>query len=115
MDMIYSGYDCEVDLWSIPDGLYLGHDKPVYKIDYWFLVNKHLWIHCKNFEAFVHLSKDDKLNLFYHTDGIALTTKGYLITTPGLLIGNKSIAMMPELVPGWDYRNAYGYCSDYLK
>lgn len=115
MEVIYAGYDCEVDLWHLPEGLFLGHDKPFYKIDYWFLVNKNLWIHCKNYEAIVYLSKVKELNLFYHTEGIALTTKGFLITAPGLLTGEKSVAMMPELAKDWDFRNAYGICTDYVK
>ena len=115
MDVIYAGYDCEIDLWYKSGGLYLGHDEPFYKIDYCFLVNKNLWIHCKNIEALVYLSVNDKLHLFYHTDGIALTTKGFLWTAPGLLIGSKSIAAMPELIENWNIKNAYGICTDYIK
>jgi hypothetical protein len=114
MNTVYSGYDCEIDLWRTDNGLFLGHDIPKYKIDYHFLVNNHLWIHCKNIEAFVHLSQDKQLHLFYHTDGIAITTKGYLWTAPGLLLGYKSIAVMPEMIGEWDIKGAYGICTDHV-
>jgi hypothetical protein len=113
MNAIYDGFDAEVDVWHTPDGLFLGHDKPQYRIDYSFLVNRHLWIHCKNNQAFVYLSQDDKLHLVIHNEGIALTTKGYLWTAPGCLLGKKSIAVMPELVNDWNISEACGVCSDY--
>lgn len=113
MNVIYAGYDCEVDLWWYPDGLFLGHDEPKYEIDYHFLVNKHLWIHCKNIEAIVYLSQDTRLHLFYHKEGVTYTSKGYLITEHGKLVNNKSIACMPELINDWDITSAYGICTDY--
>jgi hypothetical protein len=113
MNAIYDGFDVEIDVWWKDDGLYLGHDEPKYKIEYHYLVNKHLWIHCKNIESFVYLSQDSKLHLVYHMVDIALTTKGFLWTAPGLLLGHKSIAVMPELADGWDISMAYGVCTDY--
>ena len=110
---IYAGYDAEVDIWHTEKGLFTGHDKPIYKIDYSFLVNRKLWIHCKNIEAFVNLSYDETLHLVYHSKDIALTTRGYLWTAPGLMLGARSIAVMPELAPGWDCHCCYGICSDY--
>ena len=105
---------CEVDLWETKEGYFLGHDAPKYKVDYWFFVNPRLLIHCKNIEAFVHLSLDPQLHLVYHEGGIALTTKGYLFTAPGLLIGSKSIAVMPELVKDWNIKEAYAICTDFI-
>jgi len=46
-------------------------------------------------------------------EGITLTTRGYLWTAPGLMLGARSIALMPELAPGWDCHCCYGICSDY--
>ena len=37
----------------------------------------------------------------------------HIWTYPGKEIFGNSIAVMPEMVPGWDYSKAYGYCSDY--
>ncbi|MGD0340518.1 MAG: hypothetical protein ABSA76_02255 [Bacteroidales bacterium] len=113
MGVIAQGFDVEVDLWYLPEGIFLGHDAPKYKVDYWFLINKHLWIHCKNVKAIACLSEDERLNLFYHTEGATYTSKGYLITEPGKSVGYKSIACMPELVKDWDIREAYGVCTDY--
>jgi len=115
MNTLCMGFDVEVDVWHMPDNIYLGHDKPQYKIEFSFLVNKHLWIHCKNIEAMVylHLYGDENMNLFYHEEDIALTTRGYLWTAPGLLLSKKSIAVMPELAKGWDIKEAFGVCTDY--
>ena len=112
---MYAGYDAEVDLWWTPDGLFLGHDAPKYQIDYSFLVNPKLWIHCKNIEALTYLSFDDKLHLFFHKDDAVLTSKGFVWTAPGLLLWKKSIAVMPELAPEWDIRFAGGVCTDNVK
>jgi hypothetical protein len=50
---IGSGYDVEIDLRLINGELWLGHDKPQYKIDHnWLNLRKeYLWIHCKNIGA----------------------------------------------------------------
>lgn len=114
MKAIYEGFDAECDLWYTDNGYYLGHDKPIYKVEHYFLLNKHLWIHCKNIEAFVILSNDKDLHLVFHEEKIALTSKGYLWTAPGLFIGYNSIAVMPELAPGWDISNAKGICTDFI-
>ena len=114
MEVIYAGYDVEVDLWETDSGYYLGHDQPKYKIDYWFLINKHLWVHCKHIEVFVNLMQDSYIHCFYHKDDVSLTTKGYIITEPGKYLGYKSIAAMPEFAPEWDISSACGVCSDYI-
>lgn len=113
MKAIYQGFDVEVDLWWKDNGLFLGHDEPKYKIDYWFLVNKHLWIHCKNIEAVTYLSSDDYLHLFYHEGKVAYTSKAFLITAPGEMTGFKSVACLPESVPDWNIKDAYAICTDY--
>ena len=47
------GFECEIDLWFIDNGFYLGHDSPNEIIDEDFLLkySDFLWIHCKNIEA----------------------------------------------------------------
>jgi hypothetical protein len=107
------GYSVEIDVWCLYGKFFLGHDTPQYTIDYEFLRQPHLWIHCKNIEAMALLSDDESLNIFAHKSGIAITTKGYLWTAPGEIITRKSIAVMPELMPDWDIENAYGICTDY--
>jgi len=60
-------YDVEIDIRLINNNLFLGHDKPEYKISLdWLLIRKNnLWIHTKNFEALSFLIDKD-LKIFYH-------------------------------------------------
>ena len=113
MSAIYRGFDVEIDIWYTPEGLFLGHDEPKYKIDYHFLVNKHLWVHCKNIESFIYHYPDREINVFFHKDDVALTSSGHIITAPGMLLSAKSIAAMPEMSVGWNTDIAYGICTDY--
>ena len=50
---IGNGYHVEIDIRSINDELWLGHDEPQYKVDHnWLDKRRHyLWLHCKNLEA----------------------------------------------------------------
>ena len=61
------GYDVEIDVWLTDNNWYLGHDNPIYKIKYDFLLNSRFWIHAKNGEAFNVLLENKKLNVFWHT------------------------------------------------
>jgi hypothetical protein len=106
------GYDVEIDVWYVKNALYLGHDEPQYEIDYDFLRNPMLWIHCKNIEA-MELLSGKWLNAFAHQDGLIITPNGYLWTAPGLPITSRSIAVMPEMVPNWNIVLACGVCTDY--
>jgi hypothetical protein len=110
-ETLIKGYDVEIDIWY-KHGLYLGHDYPQYKIDFSFL-NNHMWLHCKNIEAFNFLSGFKRFNSFMHDSGITKSTHGFLMVAPGLEINNKSIVFMPELVKDWDISKAYGVCTDY--
>jgi hypothetical protein len=108
------GFDVEVDVWLVNDQLFLGHDKPEYPIEYSFLMDTRLWIHCKNLEVANLLSQNaTTLNLFLHTEGTCITTQGFLWTAPGGVITSRSIAVMPELTPDWDISGAIGVCTDY--
>jgi hypothetical protein len=108
------GFDVEIDVWAVKGELFLGHDKPQYQIEKSFLSDPRLWIHCKNLESAELLSSDLSLNLFLHTEGVVLTTQGFLFTAPGGIITSRSIAVMPELAPDWDISGAMGVCSDYI-
>lgn len=50
---IGNGYHVEIDVRSINGELWLGHDKPQYKVDHNWLDKRrnYLWLHCKNLEA----------------------------------------------------------------
>jgi len=108
------GYSVEIDLRYISDKLYLGHDNAQYKIDYSYLLNSNLWIHCKNIEALEFL-KDVKNpnNYFWHQeDDVTLTSNGFLWTYPNKSLTKYSIAVIkgsetPNL-------NCFGVCSDFV-
>lgn len=50
---IGNGYHVEIDIRSVNNELWLGHDEPQYKIDHNWLDKrrKYLWLHCKNLDA----------------------------------------------------------------
>ena len=109
-------FDVEIDLWFVNDNFFLGHDKPLYKIDKKFLQNKKLWIHAKNLECFYKLSKLN-LNYFWHEkDKIIFTSKGYFWNYPGTKLNKtKSIYVLPENFRKFDKSLNYkGICSDYI-
>lgn len=125
LNALKQGLDVEVDVWQLNNKIYLGHDAPTYEAtDYFsyrglldnyngnFIISPALWIHCKNFEALNNFHG----NFFTHNeDDFTLTSCGYIWTYPrNLPLGNRSIAVMPERVPGWDLSKAYGICTDYI-
>jgi len=107
--------DVEVDLWSINNKLYLGHDKPTTEIDLSHLKNRqmYLWIHAKNREA-LGLCLQEGLHVFTHeNDPYTITSRAYAWAYPGQEpAGNRCIGVMPE--PHWQQLpNFYGICTDY--
>lgn len=125
-EVLNSGYDVEIDLRLIDDKLFLGHDEGKYEIDFEFLNQPGLWIHCKNIEAFLYLREKEntfssflmvKRNFFWHqTDDVALTSKGFFFTFPGKKLTEKSISVMPEWsVDSTYFDKCYGVCSDYVE
>jgi hypothetical protein len=115
---ISKGYDVEIDIWHKDDVLWLGHDKPDYRIDFRFIKDRitKLWVHCKNIEAVLYLKECGyDVNYFWHQeDDITLTSKGYLWTYPGKKLTKFSIAVMPEYKSFDNIEISYGICSDYI-
>ena len=113
------GFDCEIDVWFENNKWFLGHDCPKHEIDFNFLKEPGLWIHCKNFQACEQLSSTI-LNYFWHEeDQRTLTSHNYWWTYPGYDLGKRSIAVMPEWVmPLENIPNlkldCYGVCSDFV-
>lgn len=118
------GYDAEIDLWAVThtahQRYYLGHDAPVYEVDWEFLEQPGLWIHAKNIDALYVLGADPKLNFFWHeNDAHTLTSQGYIWTYPERTLTKNSIMLMPE----WSDRHldntqgvdCYGICSDWVQ
>ncbi len=74
------GYDVEIDVWYKENQLYLGHDKPQYKVDLTFLKNSRLWCHAKNLKALKYMLAN-KIKCFWHQeDNFTLTSNGYIWT-----------------------------------
>jgi hypothetical protein len=115
---ISKGYDVEVDVWVENGILSLGHDKPDFEIEFDWLESRSqkLWIHCKNVESVVFLSKNiTNLNYFYHeNDKLTLTSKKNIWVFPGNQPINNSIAVLPEIFND-DLSECLGICSDFVE
>lgn len=111
------GFNVEIDVWSVDNKFYLGHDEPTYKIETSFISNSRLWLHAKNLEALNAMSNmlpSYLINCFYHNvDDYVITSKGFIWTYPGKPLMNKSIAVLPEQFPDWDLSQAIGICTDF--
>jgi hypothetical protein len=118
LEAISKGFHVETDLWVINNELYLGHDKPTYKIDIYFLLNikEYLYCHCKNIDALYYIINNHKdIECFYHNnDECVLTSKKYLWNFPGTKLTKLSICVMPEYVNQEIDPICYGVCSDYV-
>jgi len=126
VDALKLGYDVEIDIWYVKNDWYLGHDDPIYKIDFYDFVydSRKLWLHCKNADAFNELViMNKKLNInwvkfFWHqNDDFTLTSNGYIWTYPGKQLMGNSISVLPEQngLMFEDIEHCYGICSDYIK
>lgn len=112
----FMGFDVEVDIWRVDGIFYLGHDAPTERV--YILIHEmpRFWFHCKNIEAIRYFLGTLGANYFFHiTDDVALTGSNYLWTYPGKEITDRSIAVLPESVPEWDIKKAFGVCTDYPK
>lgn len=125
-EALRQGYGVEIDVWYVHKKYWLGHDVPQYETTLEFLDGRpsnKIWIHTKNIEAAHELSQywedEDGItyNLFFHNnDDCVITTHGHIWTYPGkLLCGRRSVAVLPELAPGWDISNAGFVCSDFIE
>lgn len=115
---IYEGFHAEIDVWSIDNKLFLGHDSPQYEISLEFLEKNifNLWCHAKDIKSLDRLLNIKNINCFFHDqDDCTLTSKGYIWTYPNssLYISDQSIAVMPERVNNWYIHDAFGICTDY--
>lgn len=113
-EAIDKGFDVEIDLWSIRNKLWLGHDSAQYLVSEEWLEERagHLWIHCKNFEALNRMAaKGYLLNYFWHqVDDHTVTSWNWIWTYPGKEVGEHSIIVDLKNEGTYD---CYGVCSDY--
>jgi len=108
------GFDCEIDVWFVDGYFYLGHDNPHYKIEYSFLNQPGLWIHCKNLEALGYVPINS--NYFWHEeDDYTLTSKRYIWTYPNKKVDTNCIIV--DNNQDWIKKNynCFGVCTDYIK
>ena len=105
------GFNVEVDVWSNNSDFFLGHDKPEHQVSEMFLRHGSVWCHAKDIKTFYKLIEIGAHCFSHDLDEVALTTKGYLWSTYGNQMTDKSICVMPprniELPQG-----IAGVCSD---
>lgn len=106
-------FDVEIDVWSINNKFFLGHDNPKYEVDYKFLQNEKLWCHAKNVEALLNM-KDINVHYFWHeTDKLTLTSNNFIWAYPSPSFPKYSIGVMPEFFDS-DITMCSGICSDII-
>ena len=117
------GHCVEVDVWYHEHNLWLGHDKPEYKITLeWLASSKKRLIHAKDGKTFEYLLQEAgkralDLHIFYHTEeDYVLTNKGLVICYPGKPLLQGSLCMMPERAQytSEDLQKSFSICSDTL-
>lgn len=121
--LVGAGRHVEIDIWYTSNGLFLGHDAPIYPVTIDWICNRkeYLLIHCKDGATFSWLSDLNgehgyELNLFYHTDeDYVLSSRGWIIAYPGKPLYPNCLNMMPEMMGcvalDTDY---FAICSDLL-
>jgi len=111
----YDWLHCEIDVWVIGGEVFLGHDKPQYRVSEEFLVNARLWCHAKNLPALEMMLKSPLIHCFWHQeDDFVVTSRGYIWTYPGQRLTPVSICVLPEF-HNQKPVNCAGICSDYIK
>jgi hypothetical protein len=109
------GYHCEIDVWSINDKWYLGHDSPDYLIDKSFLLQNKLWCHAKNLSALENLTNTNATYFWHQNDNYTLTSNNFIWTFPGFPLTKNSICVMPEENPDFKIDACSGICSDFVE
>ena len=107
----------EVDIWYVDETFYLGHDVPQYNVDFDFISQDGLWLHCKNIEALNRL-KHYTVNCFaIDKDDFTATSMGHIWLSPTYSKHYKdAICVMPE-DPRWTFTSNHlldfaGICTD---
>ena len=119
------GFEAEIDLWYVDHKWALGHDGPEHEIDFDYLKQSRLWIHCKNLDALFQLrGHGSRFNFFWHeNDLVTLTSQNMVWTYLGKpeTVSPMSVCVMPEVTYPWDECKEmvrswqwYGICSDHV-
>lgn len=112
-NVIASGYDVEVDVRIEKGELYLGHDKPQYRVDVDFLKKSSFWCHAKDIDTLYALINSDVHCFFHYRDDVTLTSRGVIWTYPGRKLTDKSVCVLPE-IHNQNVQGCYGVCSDFI-
>ena len=115
-EALASGYDAEIDVWSINNKFFLGHDESMHEVDIDFLKTPGLWCHAKSLEALEKML-ENKVHCFWHqTDDFTITSHGYIWTYPEKTVGEKSVIVChsAEETHAAALQNIAGICSDYV-
>ena len=113
------GFDVEIDVWYENSSFYLGHDKPIHKIDVGFLKKNGLWCHAKDIDTLNIMLSYSDIHCFWHQeDDVTLTSRNFIWTYPGKPLTENSITVLPELnndnsltmLP----KKLLGICSDFI-
>jgi len=118
------GFDAEIDVWYQDGRYFLGHDTPDYEVDWNWLTQPNLWIHCKNLPCFFDMRNRTVIhNYFWHeSDAVVLTSRSNIWTYFGKpeSESSDSICVMPEVTYSWTEieqlvktNRWMGYCTDY--
>lgn len=115
-ETLRAGYDVEIDVWMLSDGMYLGHDKPTHKINKYFLQNQRIWSHCKNLETYMYLLKYQDINCFIQNEeDIVITSRGYLWAHSKCCVWNDKTVVTQLDSRNWKpHHFAFAVCSDYI-
>ena len=111
---ISKGFDVEVDVWIYNGNLFLGHDRPEYRVDIGFLKMNSIWAHAKTIDT-LKVLKDSGVHCFVHDSDIAtLTSKGFIWVHPKQHLVPGSVCVMPEKGFYGNIRECHAICSDYV-
>lgn len=109
-----AGYDVEIDVWHIDGELYLGHDRPQYKIhDSWLNeMRNFLWCHAKNDSALAKLLELGVHCFWHETDKFTLTSRGIPWCYPKNYIRGGITVVFDDSVIGTLPEDVFGVCTD---
>ena len=113
--LLKKNIDCEIDVWSVNDVFYLGHDFPQHKIDASYILQNGLWCHAKNLEALYKMNTIGDIHFFWHeNDDYTLTSKNVIWTYPEKITTDNSVIV--DLSNNWRDKNynCLGVCVDWI-
>ena len=97
----------EIDINILKDGVYIGHDKPLYKIDLKFIIDnkRSLILHIKELDYDSPYTINVLLDLYrschcfcHDEDKFTITNKGLIWSHPKMGLNKNTIFVMPEKV-----------------